>query len=261
MSVEEDSSLEEEREEREAGLDGMLSYGEKKSQARFQASVAAKIIQGELGEIAARAGYSIRGLLMSAVGGLDGSDAFHGRSRARLAAQALAFLHGSELDLVTTLVVATLEEDDGDLFCLEPVPGEILLSKRVIDTMHRNDLLTDEVHQTLTDDLDIGSSEFYPGDFVTNKAVVITGHRTATERLEQRRAAQWRIVGPRLPQGVGLVEVIRVDNQDSSLRWRDAFDRTKKGWVEQRGVRKVATTRQSDVGDDDGDSAFSGDEG
>ena len=108
-------------------MDGMLSYGEEKNQARFQASAVAKIIQGELEETAARAGHSLQDLLMRAKGDPGGSDAFRGRSRAILVAQALASLHGSGLGVVTSLVIITLAEDDGDQFCLEPVHGENLL--------------------------------------------------------------------------------------------------------------------------------------
>ena len=243
---------EEEREEREAGLDGMRAYGEKLNAARFQASALAKIIQGELEDIAARASHSLHDLLRRAKGDPTGHDAFRGRSRATLVAQALASLHGSGFGLVNSLVVITLEDDDDDQFCIEPVQGDNLLSLGLIGVMHRGGLLTDDVHAILTDGVDRGTSNFNPGDFVTNKPIVITRNMTATERLRARRASWCRVVQPRLPPGVELAEVIRVDNSDSSLRWRDAFDRTKAGWVEQNGVRKVATTRQSDVSDEDG---------
>ena len=244
---------EEDGREPEADLDGMLSYGEKKNQAMFQASIVAKMNQEELEEIADRADHSTRDLLMRAKGDLSGSDAFRGKSRAILVAQALANLHGSKLGVVTALVVLTLDEEDGDLFRLEPVQGEDLLSSDVIGVMHRSGLLTDEVHEILTDGIDNGSSEFYRGDFITNKAeVVCRSHLTATERLRQRRVSRCRLIKPRLPPEVELAEIIRVDNSDSSLMWRDAFDRTTGGWVEQKGVRKVATTRKSGVGEDEG---------
>ena len=258
MIEEEDSSPKKEREDPEdpePGLDGMLSYGERKNLARFEASCNGKLIQEDLVEIVERADASFQTLLSRAKGESIGSDAFQWKGKAILAAEALAFLNGGcGLDLVTALVVITIVEEEGDTIDVELVQGPELLSNRVVTALFRNGELSDKAHRLLTDGIDNTYSGFSVGDVITNRESVVRGHLTATERLRQLRAARCRLVKPMLPPGVARAEVMKVDNNDESLRWRAVNDRRQGGWVEQRGVRKVATSWQSDGGSDDDDT-------
>ena len=68
---------------------------------------------------------------------------------------------------------------------------------------------------------------------------------SATERLAARRERFCHIVTERIPLDVNLAEVTRVDDLDGTLKWRDADDHARGGWVETQAVIKAATTRKS----------------
>lgn len=252
MSCEENSSSEvKPLYELRGGLDEMLSYGAENTCAQFQTSAVAKIVQRELEDVATRANHSLNELLLRAIGYSNGSEGFQGKSRALLVVKALASLHGSEFEVVNSLVVISLEKD-GDQFQIEPVLGEDLFSCIVINILYRNKLLSEDVYNILTDGIDIGSSKINIGDFIVNEIKEITtdNHMTVTERLESLEESWYDCVKQRLPPDIKLAEVINVDNRNSSLKWRDASDHSKSGWCYNKLVRKVATTRQSDLGND-----------
>ena len=231
------------------GLEEILVYGEDKIQARFQTSLVAKIIQNELIEISDRATHSLQNLLTRARGDSIGSSAFHASCRAKLVVHALASLHGSSFDIINSLIVVTLE--DKDQFFLDPVQREDLLSPTVIRVLYENGLISAEVHEILTADLDISLLKIQVGNFIVNLSKEIPSHMTATERLLTSRVNWCRIVLPRLPSNVNLAEVIRVDDLDGTLKWRDTDDHTNGGWVENQGVTRAATTRKSDLENND----------
>ena len=250
MSSEETSSTKiNERHEYKVKLDLMLAFGEEKTLAKFQASTVAKIIQGELKEVASRANHSLHELLMIVRGDSNGSEGFHGKSRAALVVQALASHCGIEFDVVNSLIVITLDEDD-DLFCIEPVKGKNLLSNIVIGVMYQSKLLDEDVYNILIDDLDSVSLEIRIGDFIINHIKENTDHMTATERLARIEKYSCSFADSQLPPDVKLAEVIRIDTSDSSLKWRDVSDHNKCGWVEHKAVRKVSTNRKSEIEND-----------
>ena len=251
MSSEETSSTKiNERHEHRVKLDLMLAFGEEKNRAKFQASTIAKIIQGELKEVATRANHSLHELLMIVRGDSNGSEGFHGKSRVALVVQALASHRGIEFDVVNSLIVITLEEDD-DLFCIEPVKGKNLLSNKVIDIMYQSKLLSEDVYKILILDEKFSASlEIRIGDFIINHIKENTDHMTATERLARIEKYSCSFPDSQLPPDVNLAEVVRIDNSDFSLKWRDVFDRNKCGWVEHKGVRKVFTNRKSEMEND-----------
>ncbi|MBT6874408.1 MAG: hypothetical protein HOA28_04170 [Euryarchaeota archaeon] len=250
MSSEETSSTKiNERHEYKVKLDLMLAFGEEKTLAKFQASTVAKIIQGELKEVASRANHSLHELLMIVRGDSNGSEGFHGKSRAALVVQALASHCGIEFDVVNSLIVITLDEDD-DLFCIEPVKGKNLLCNIVIGVMYQSKLLDEDVYNILIDDLDSVSLEIRIGDFIINHIKENTDHMTATERLARIEKYSCSFADSQLPPDVKLAEVIRIDTSDSSLKWRDVSDHNKCGWVEHKAVRKVSTNRKSEIEND-----------
>ena len=250
MSSEETSSTKiNERHEYRVKLDLMLAFGEEKTLAKFQASTVAKIIQGELKEVASRANHSLHELLMIVRGDSNGSEGFHGKSRAALVVQALASHCGIEFDVVNSLIVITLDEDD-DLFCIEPVKEKNLLSNIVIGVMYQSKLLDEDVYNILIDDLDSVSLEIRIGDFIINHIKENTDHMTATERLARIEKYSCSFADSQLPPEVKLAEVIRIDTSDSSLKWRDVSDHNKCGWVEHKAVRKVSTNRKSEIEND-----------
>lgn len=234
---------EEECQKRRLGLEQMLLHGEEKIQARFQTSIVAKIIQSELIEIAIRANHSLQNILKRVRGDTIGSSAYQGGCRAKLVVHAISSLHGSSFDLVNSLIVVTLRQDR-DQFFIDLITGEDILESNVIKIMHQEELISDEVYQILTDDLDI-QSNFQVGDFIVNLSEKINWNMSATERLIARRESFCRSVTEKLPLDVNLAEVTRVDDLDGTLRWRDANDHARGGWVEIQAVIKAATTRKS----------------
>ena len=244
MSEEENFPLnEEECQKRRLGLEELLVNGEEKIQARFQTSIVAKIIQSELIEITVRANHSLQNILKRVRGDTIGSFAYHGSCRAKLVVHALSSLHGSSFDLVNSLIVVTLRQDR-DQFFIDLITGEDILDDNVLKIMHQEELISDEVYQILTDDLDI-QSNFQVGDFIVNLHERINWNMSATERLVARRESFCRSVTEKLPLDVNLAEVTRVDDLDGTLRWRDADDHARGGWVEIQAVIKAATTRKS----------------
>ena len=244
MSEEENFPLnEEECQKRRLGLEELLVNGEEKIQARFQTSIVAKIIQSELIEITVRANHSLQNILKRVRGDTIGSFAYQGSCRAKLVVHALSSLHGSSFDLVNSLIVVTLRQDR-DQFFIDLITGEDILDDNVLKIMHQEELISDEVYQILTDDLDI-QSNFQVGDFIVNLHERINWNMSATERLVARRESFCRSVTEKLPLDVNLAEVTRVDDLDGTLRWRDADDHARGGWVEIQAVIKAATTRKS----------------
>ena len=244
MSEEENFPLnEEECQKRRLGLEELLVNGEEKIQARFQTSIVAKIIQSELIEISVRANHSLQNILKRVRGDTIGSSAYQGSCRAKLVVHAISSLHGSSFDLVNSLIVVTLRQDR-DQFFIDLITGEDILESNVIKIMHQEELISDEVYQILTDDLDI-QSNFQVGDFIVNFHEQINWNMSATERLVARRESFCRSVTEKLPLDVNLAEVTRVDDLDGTLRWRDADDHARGGWVETQAVIKAATTRKS----------------
>ena len=136
-------------------LEDMMNSAELLSQARFQASLIAKVIQSELYQIAERTEYSIENLIIAARGDSDGVEAFHGKSRASLVVAALAYLNGSEFDTIDSIIIVTLK--NFNYFSIEPITGQDLLSTRMIEAMHKSELLDDDMYQILNDDSLISS--------------------------------------------------------------------------------------------------------
>ena len=245
MSNEEGNSplKKEECQKRILGLEEILVNGEEKIQARFQASIITKIIQSELIEITVRANHSLQNILKRVRGDTIGSSAYQGSCRATLVVHALSSLQGSSFNLVDSLIIVTLHQDR-DKFDIDLIAGEDILESNVIKIMYEEELISDEVYQILTDDLYI-QSNFQVGDFIVNLAEETKSHMSATERLVARRERFCRVVTERIPSDVNLAEVTRVDDLDGTLRWRDANDHARGGWVEIQGIIKAATTRKS----------------
>ena len=229
-------------------LDDMLTSGELSSQARFQASLIAKLIQAELHQISERARYSIEDLIIRARGDSYGCESINGRGRASLVVAALASLHGSTFDLIESIIVVTLK--NRDIFSIDNINGKNLLSKQVISAMFQSGLLDDDMYKILNDDFDLSSLKIEVGSFVENKEnenKINSAPMTATERLERRRSSWCNIILSRLPPSISLAEIVRVDEIDGTVKFRDFFDHSNGGWVEISGVSLVSTTRQSDL--------------
>jgi hypothetical protein len=226
-------------------LEDMMNSAELLSQARFQASLIAKVIQSELYQIAERTEYSIENLIIAARGDSDGVEAFHGKSRASLVVAALACLNGSEFDTIDSIIIVTLK--NFNYFSIEPITGQDLLSTRMIEAMHKSELLDDDMYQILNDDSLISSLQIEVGSFVVNKFnPCVPMIATATDRLLQSR--KWcNAVLKELPPNISLAEIIRLDQMDGTAKFRDFYNPSNQGWVKISNISLLSTTRKSEL--------------
>ena len=229
------------------GLSGMLTYGEDHQAACFRVTATAKILQGEFGDIAATSNNSINSLVKMAKGESRGTDAFGGKPRAVMVGEAVAYRHGTSSEVVLALSPVSLESEFGDKFQLNPITGQILICRQVVDLLHRHGFVDDDDHAILTDDIEITSTYFQVGDLIRNKASVVRV-ATASQRILNARG----IVKPSLPHGV-TARVTRVDHSDASLCWRCTKNPAKRGWVAAKAVEKVFWAGGVEDGDDDSD--------
>lgn len=245
-----DDDYEEDDIEPKTGLDGMIDYGVQHQDACFSVTAIAKILQDEFEDIASQSDYSIDSLIMRAHGESRGTDAFGGTSRAVLVGEALAYLHGLPSEVVLILCPVSLKSEFGDEVQLNPITGRDLLSNRVVDMLHRHDLVDDAHHSILTDDIQIlSTTSFEKGDLIRNmEKVSVSRVMTATQRMQSRRG----IVKPALPPGV-RARVQRVDHSDDSLQWRCTENSRRSGWVDANSVEKVFRVGGIDNDDDDFD--------
>ena len=234
------------------GLSGMLTYGEQHQEACFRATAAGKSLQEEFEAIAARSNNSINSLVEMAIGESLGTDAFGGKPRAVMVGEAVAYHHGTSSERTSSEVVlvlspVSLESEFGDKFQLNPIPGQLLISREVVGLLHRHGFVDDDDHAILTDDIEITSTYFQVGDLIRNKASVVRV-ATASQRILNARG----IVKPSLPHGV-TARVTRVDRSDASLCWRCTKDPAKGGWVAAKAVEKIFWAGGVEDGDDNSD--------
>ena len=226
------------------GLEGMMEYGRRVIDAQYSVSTKVSLLQEDILDIAEGCGNSIETIVQRAFGEVRGIDAFAGRSRAILASEAISHIIGVPLSVVIRVVEISIDEPYGDTFEIAHIHGEATFSAETLEALRDSALISDAHFGVLTDEYLTGfSSSFKKGDLVTNASA------DPDARPSSHRICSY--VRERLPPGIPVAKVTRIDFDDGSIRWQCVSDPSKYGWVSIKGIRHYFSSAPKGQVDDD----------